>query len=101
MPRKTSATSASAAPAMTMRPRGVRLASSAREAVGIQRLRSDLRVEDVLDGLDGLCADLAGELHAQPRLLDGHDDLRRVGGGARGERLRALGGSGLELLERA
>jgi hypothetical protein len=52
-------------------------------------------------GLDGLRPDLAGELHAQARLLDGHDDLGRVGGGAGGERLRALGGVGLKLLEGA
>jgi hypothetical protein len=58
-------------------------------------------VEDVLDGLDGLRADLAGELHPEARLLDGHDDLGRVCRGARGERARALGRVALELLERA
>ena len=51
----------------------------------------DLGVEDVLEGLGGLVADLGGELHRELRALDGHDDGRGVGGLARGE---VLGGGG-------
>src|SRR3954451_7535506 len=48
----------------------------------------DLCVEDVLFGLDGLRADLRGQLHRESCALDGHDDRRGVAGGAGCERLR-------------
>ena len=35
-------------------------------------------MEDVLGGLDGLGADLAGELHRELGALDGHDDRGRI-----------------------
>src|SRR5689334_15785805 len=42
----------------------------------------DLGVEDVVDRVDDLGADLGGELHRQPRALDGENRLRRIGRGA-------------------
>src|SRR5215218_5377806 len=62
---------------------------------------SDLCVEDVLGGLDELVANLRGELHREARSLDGHHDRRRVLRRAGRERLRAGGGLGLALGERA
>src|SRR3954454_15528951 len=59
----------------------------------------DLRVEDVLVGLDGLVADLRGQLHRELRALDLHDDLGRVAGRAAGERLSGAGGLRLGVLE--
>src|SRR5919197_5345946 len=52
----------------------------------------DLGVEDVLFGLDGLGADLRGELQLQARPLHLHDHRRRVRGRAGRERLRGVGG---------
>src|SRR5581483_7085246 len=59
----------------------------------------DLCVEDVLFGLDGLRADLRGELHREASALDGHDDGAWVGGGAGGELLRGAGRLGLRVRE--
>ena len=50
-----------------------------------------LGVEDVVDGLDELGADLGGELHRQPRALDREHGLRRIRRRARGELLGGLG----------
>src|SRR3954465_15691935 len=61
----------------------------------------DLGVEDVVDGLDGLGADLRGQLHGQPGLLDGHDDRGRVGRGPAGQRLAPGGGVVLQLAQLA
>src|SRR5919108_4019095 len=55
----------------------------------------DLRVEDVLEGLDALRADLGGELHRQARALDRHDGGRGVRRLAGRELLR--GGRGVLL----
>src|SRR3954454_16613471 len=54
---------------------------------GIQE-GSDLGVEEVLGGLDGLGADLRGELHGELGALDGHDDGGRVGRLAGGQGAR-------------
>src|SRR3954447_14417759 len=65
-----------------------------KEGIGSQL---DLGVEDVLGGLDGLRADLRGQLHGELGALDGHDDRCRVGGLARRELLRRGGGAVLAL----
>src|SRR3954470_4883268 len=57
---------------------------------------SDLSVEEVLGGLDGLGADLRGELHRELGALDGHDDGGGVGRLAGGQGAR--GRSGLLLV---
>src|SRR3954463_16732196 len=58
---------------------------------GIQE-GSDLSVEEVLGGLDGLGADLRGELHGELGALDGHDDGGGVGRLAGGQGARGRGG---------
>src|SRR5919106_4373136 len=55
----------------------------------------DLGVEDVVYGLDDLGADLGGELHRQPRALDGEHRLGRV---RRGPGRKLLGGLSSALL---
>src|SRR3954449_4910224 len=83
--------------AMTALPLGVVLARSVRKGIGEPgQLRGlDLRVEDVLKGLDALRANLAGELHREARALDRHDRRRRVRRLAGRELLR--GGRGVLL----
>src|SRR4051794_30931270 len=98
------ATIASAETARTAFPLGVVLASRVRKGMG-NGLGSggylDLRVEDVLKGLDALRADLRGELHRELRALDGHDGLRRIRRLAGRELLRGGGGVLLERVELA
>src|SRR3954465_2927864 len=77
--------------------RGVEFLTKARIASMAQL---DLGVEDVGVGLDGLGADLRGELHREARALDRHHDRARVARLSRGERLRGVGRLGLETLER-
>src|SRR4051812_40437963 len=83
--------------AMTALPLGVVLARSVRKGMGNRgQLRGlDLRVEDVLEGLDALGANLAGELHREARALDRHDGRRGVRRLAGRELLR--GGRGVLL----
>ena len=59
-----------------------------------------LGLEDGVDGVGELGADLRGEVHRQRRVLDRGDRLRRVGQLAGGELLRRRGGVGLARLER-
>src|SRR4051794_13119568 len=96
------ATIASAETARTAFPLGVVLASRVRKGMG-NGLGSggylDLRVEDVLKGLDALRADLRGELHRELRALDRHDGLRRIRRLAGRELLRGGGGVLLERVE--
>src|SRR4051794_38730953 len=89
--------------AMTALPLGVVLARSVRKGMGNRgQLRGlDLRVEDVLKGLDALRANLAGELHREARALDRHDRRRRVRRLAGRELLRRGGGVLLHALELA
>src|SRR3954453_19148421 len=61
---------------------------------------SDLGVEEVLGGLDGLGADLRGELHGELGALDGHDDGGRIACLTGGQRLRGARGVGLGLSQR-
>src|SRR5690242_1952451 len=93
------ATIASAEAARTAFPFGVVLASRVLKGMG-ERSGSggylDLRVEDVLHGLDALGADLRGELHRELRALDRHHGLRRVRRLAGRELLRRGGGVLLE-----
>src|SRR3954452_12958917 len=76
--------------AMTALPLGVVLARSVRKGMGNRgQLRGlDLRVEDVLEGLDALGANLAGELHREARALDRHDGRRGIRRPAGGQVLR-------------
>src|ERR671923_1040446 len=88
--------------AMTALPLGVVLARRVRKGMGngwSQMRGLDLRVEDVLEGLDALRADLGGELHREAGALDRHDGLRRVGRAAGREVLRRGPGVLLELVE--
>src|SRR5919199_4840204 len=90
--------------AMTALPLGVVLARRVRKGMGngwSQVRGLDLRVEDVLEGLDALGADLGGELHRQAGALDRHDGRRRVGRLAGGELLRRRGGVLLQRVELA
>src|SRR5919202_528756 len=95
------ATMPSAEAARTAFPLGVVLASRVRKGMGNgSQLRGlDLRVEDVLEGLDALRADLRGELHRELRALDRHDGLRRIRRLAGRELLRGRGGVLLERVE--
>src|SRR5215212_1038352 len=88
-------TAASEAPAIS-RPFGVMFWMSVRAwAMG----QLHLCVEDFLVGLDGLVADLRGELHRELGALDLHHDGARVGRRAVDERLRGAGRLGLRLAE--
>src|ERR671928_1015523 len=89
--------------AMTALPLGVVLARSVRKGIGEPgQLRGlDLRVEDVLKGLDALRANLAGELHREAGALDRHDGRRGVRRLAGGELLGGRGGVLLQALELA
>src|SRR4051812_20413226 len=90
-----STSSPTAEAAMTVLPLGVVLARRVRKGMGNgwSQLRGlDLRVEDVLEGLDALGADLRGELHREAGALDRHDRGRRVGRLAGRELLRRGGG---------
>src|SRR3954468_21641012 len=89
--------------AMTALPLGVVLARSVRKGMGNRgQLRGlDLRVEDVLEGLDALGANLAGELHREARALDRHDGRRGVRRLAGRELLRGGGGVLLHRVELA
>ena len=58
-------------------------------------------MEDFLVGLDGLVADLRGELEREVRALDGHDDARDVARLAGCEGVRLLRGALLLRLELA
>src|SRR5919202_6776144 len=97
------ATIPSAEAARTAFPLGVVLASSVRKGMGNgSQLRGlDLRVEDVLEGLDALRADLRGELHRELRALDRHDGLGRIGRLAGRELLRRGRGVLLQRVELA
>src|SRR3954451_14059016 len=88
---------ATADAARTALPLGVVLARRVRKGMGNRgQLRGlDLRVEDVLKGLDALRANLAGELHREARALDRHERRRRVRRLAGRELLR--GGRGVLL----
>src|SRR3954469_271913 len=94
--KKASRTIATAEPPTISRPFGVMFAITLRK-FGIYL---DLCVEDVRVGLDGLRANLRGELHGEAGALHRHDDLRRIGGRAVDERLRCLCGLRLRVLER-
>src|SRR3954454_22202398 len=59
-----------------------------------------LGVEDVLGGLDGLRADLRGQLHRELCPLDRHHDGGRIGCLAGGERLRGTRSLGLAVSQR-
>src|SRR5947209_19901000 len=59
-----------------------------------------LGLEDGVDGVHELGADLGGEVHGQRGVLDRGDGLRRVGELPGGELLRRGGGVVLGLLER-
>src|SRR5919108_5159480 len=90
--------------AMTALPLGVVLARRVRKGMGngwSQMRGLDLRVEDVLEGLDALGADLGSELHREAGTLDRHDRRRRVGGLAGGELLRRGRGVLLQRVELA
>src|SRR4051795_1152896 len=89
--------------ARTALPLGVVLARRVRKGMGNRgQLRGlDLRVEDVLKGLDALRANLAGELHREARALDRHDRRRRVRRLAGRELLRGGGGVLLHAVELA
>src|SRR5437763_17156179 len=59
----------------------------------------DLCVEDVRFGLDGLGANLRGQLHCESCALHRHDHRRRVGCSTGRERAGRLGGLSLRALE--
>src|SRR3954469_2971489 len=94
--KKASRRIATAEPPIIRRPFGVMFAITLRRF----DIYLDLCVEDVRVRLDRLRADLRGKLHGKAGALDRDDDLRRVGGRARDERLRRRGGIRLRLLER-